>query len=60
MLPYHLAVLPMRVLTLYKGQGDEEGEVSSYWLTLREKKILELERGGAISNSVANSSWKRL
>jgi hypothetical protein len=58
MQPYHLAVLTRRVITLYNGQGDEEEEVSSHWLTLRERKILELERGGAISNYVANSSWK--
>jgi hypothetical protein len=57
---YHLAVLTRRVLTLYKGHGDKEEEVNSYLLTLKENKILELERGGAISNSVANSSWKGL
>ena len=38
MQPYHLAVLTRLVLTLYKGREDEEEEVSSYWVTLKEKE----------------------
>jgi hypothetical protein len=29
----------------YKGQEEKEEDVSRYWMTLRKKKILELERG---------------
>jgi hypothetical protein len=29
-----------RVITLYKGRGDEEEEVNSYWVTLKEKEVI--------------------
>jgi hypothetical protein len=31
--------------------GDEEKEVSSYWMTLRKYRILEFERGSSRSHS---------
>jgi hypothetical protein len=42
-----------------KYRNEEEG-VSSYWMTLRKKKILEIERGSTRSHPVENSLWKRL
>jgi hypothetical protein len=37
-----------------------EEDVSSYWMTLKNKKILETERGITRSHYVEKSLWKRL
>jgi hypothetical protein len=37
-----------------------EEDVSSYWLTLRKEKLLQIERGSTGLFSVENSLWKRL
>jgi hypothetical protein len=46
-----------------KGQQqweDEEADISSYWMTLQNERILEIERGSVTLHSVQNSLWKRL
>jgi hypothetical protein len=43
-----------------EGKEDEEEDVSSYCITLRKQKILEIERSGSRSHCVENSLWKRL
>jgi hypothetical protein len=39
---------------------DEGKEVSSYWMTLRKRQVMVLERGSTRSHSVENSLCKRL
>ena len=34
--------------------------MNSYWMTVRKKKILQIERGSIILHSLENSLWKRL
>jgi hypothetical protein len=41
----------------WKGWGDEEEDIRSYWITL---KIPEFERESTRSHTVENSLWKRL
>jgi hypothetical protein len=36
-------------------QEDEEKDVSSYWMTLKKKRVLEIGRGRTRSYSVENS-----
>ena len=43
----------------WKRWKDEEQEVSSYWMTLRNEKILELETGSTRSHSAEKLQWKR-
>jgi hypothetical protein len=43
-----------------KRREDEEEDLSSYWMTLRKIRILEIETRSAISHHVANSIWKKL
>jgi hypothetical protein len=38
----------------------KEEDVNSYWMTLRQEKILELEGGSTRSHCVGNWLWKRL
>jgi len=40
----------------FKNQAD----ISSYWMTLRNERIPEIERGNTRSPSMENSLWKRL
>ena len=42
-----------------EGMINEEEDVSSYWITLGNEKILETERGSTISHTVENWLWKR-
>jgi len=42
------------------GRKDDKEDVSSYWMTLREKLVLEFERGSTRSHSLVNSLWLRL
>jgi hypothetical protein len=39
-------------------KGDEEEEVSSYWITLRKRKDTGIERGSAIRQSLGNLPLK--
>ena len=43
-----------------KGNGDEEGDVSSYWMILWKWIELDIEIGSARWHSVQNWLWKRL
>jgi hypothetical protein len=43
-----------------KWRKDEEEDVSRYWVTLREQRILEIERGSTMLHSVDNWLWKKL
>jgi hypothetical protein len=40
--------------------GNEEEDVSSYWMTLRKREDTGNERGSTRSHPVENSLWKRL
>jgi hypothetical protein len=43
----------------YEWEKGEEEEVSCYWMTLKNGRILEIVRGITGSPSVKNSIWKR-
>jgi hypothetical protein len=38
---------------------DEEEDASSYWMTLKKREILKVQRGSARSHSLESSLWKR-
>ena len=42
------------------GMTSREENVSSYWMTLGENTILEIEKGNRRSHSLENSLWERL
>jgi len=50
------------VIELYKGQEDDEEDVSSYWMTLQKRGDTRNRKMEALdlSHSVDNSLWKRL
>jgi hypothetical protein len=39
---------------------DEEEDVSSYWMILRKREDMEIERGSTRLHSVETSLWKRI
>jgi hypothetical protein len=43
-----------------KGREDEEGDVSSYLISVGKEKVLEVERGGTRSHALGNSLWTNL
>jgi hypothetical protein len=43
-----------KTFLLFNGEKDEEEEVSSYKMTLKKTRILELERGSTIKQSPRN------
>jgi hypothetical protein len=43
-----------------KWKEDEEEGVRSYWMTLRQERILSIEGGSSRSHCVDESFWKRL
>ena len=43
-----------------KGRVDEEEDVSSYWMTLRKRSVLEFERERTWSHCMENWFWKGL